>query len=140
MSTTSYSGSALSVTWLYASGTNIISGNQTNFSYTPTIDLIDQTSGADSNKRYLNGPKDGQATLESLFQSGTNAGGTAMAAVLTEGNYGTLIWSPEGTAATKPKYTMPCRSQGVGFSYPYAGVVTMSVSFQQDGTRVEGTN
>ena len=140
MSTTSYTGSALNVQWLQGSGTNTISGNQTNFSYTPTIDLVDQSSGADTNKKYLTALKDGQATLESLFQSGTNAGGTAMGAVLTEGLSGTLIWSPEGTGTTKPKYTMPAICQGAGFSYPFNEKVVLSCSFQQNGTRVEGTN
>jgi hypothetical protein len=140
MSTNSYTGSALDVKWLQGSGTNTISGNQTNFSYTPSIDLIDQSSGADTNKKYITSLKDGQATLESLFQSGTNAGGTALSAVLTEGLSGTLIWSPEGTAAAKPKYTMPAISQGAGFSYSFNEKVVLSCSFQQNGTRVEGTN
>ena len=140
MSTTSYTGSALVVQWLYASGTNTISGNQRTFTYTPSIDLVDQTSGADTNKHYLTAVKDGQATLEALVQAGTNSGGTAAFSTLTEGNSGTLIWSPEGTAATKPKYTMPAISNGAGFTYPYADVVVASVSFQQNGTRTEGTN
>lgn len=140
MSTTSYSGSALNVQWIYASGTATISGNQRTLSYTPTIDLIDQTSGADSNKHYLTAVKDGKATLEALVQSGTNAGGTSAFATLTEGAVGTLVWSPEGTGATKPKYTIPAIAQGVGFTYPYADVVVASVSFQQNGTRAEGTN
>lgn len=140
MSTTSYTGSALVVQWLYASGTNLVSGNQRTLSYTPSIDLVDQTSGADTNKKYLTAVKDGQATLEALLQSGTNAGGTSAFSTLTEGNSGTLIWSPEGTAAGKAKYTMPAISQGVGFTYPYADVVVASTSFQQNGTRVEGTN
>jgi hypothetical protein len=130
MSTTSYTGSALDVKWLQGSGTNTISGNQTNFSYTPSVDLLDQSSGADTNKKYLMSLKDGQATIESLFQSGTNAGGTAMGAV----------WSPEGTAATKPKYTIPAFSQGAAFAYPFNEKTVLTCSFQQNGTRVEGTN
>ncbi|MFA5153246.1 MAG: hypothetical protein WC554_11845 [Clostridia bacterium] len=140
MSTNSYSGSALVVTWFQGSGTNIISGDQTTFDYTPSIDLIDQTSGADSNKKYINGVKDGQVSMSSYFQSGTNLRGTATWATLTEGLAGTLMWQPEGTATTKPKYTIPAISKGVGFSHPYADKVTASISFQQNGTRVEGTN
>jgi hypothetical protein len=140
MSTNSFSGSALNVQWLYGAGTHVISGDQTLFSYTPTIDLMDQTSGADANKKYLNGPKDGQATLESYFQSGTNLRGTATWSTLTEGNYGTLIWSPLGTTATYPKYSMPAISQGVSVTSPYADKTVASVSFQQNGARTEGTN
>ena len=140
MSTNSYSGSALVVTWTQASGTNIISGDQTSFDYTPSIDLIDQTSGADTNKKYLSSVKDGSVSMTSYFQSGTNLRGTASWTTLTEGLVGTLMWQPEGTATTKPKYTMPAISKGVGFSHPYADKVTASLSFQQNGTRVEGTN
>jgi hypothetical protein len=140
MSTNSYSGSALVVTWTQASGTNIISGDQTAFNYTPSVDLPDQSSGADTNKKYLTGLKDGQADMVSYFQSGTNLRGTATWSTLTEGNQGTLMWQPEGTAVGKPKYTIPAISKGVGFSHPYADKSTASCSWQQNGTRVEGTN
>ena len=140
MSTNSYSGSALDVKWIHSGGTATISGNQRTLSYTPSIDFIDQSSGADSSKKYLNGLKDGQATLEALVQAGTNSGGTAAFSTLTEGAVGTLVWSPEGTAATKPKYTIPAKSGGVGFTYPYSDVTVASVSFQQNGDRTEGTN
>jgi hypothetical protein len=140
MSTNSYSGSALVVTWFQGSGTNVISGDQTAFDYTPSIDLIDQTSGADANKQYLSSVKDGQASMSSYFQTGTNARGTVTWSTLTEGNVGTLQWQPEGTAAGKPKYSMPAISKGVGISYPYADKVVASASWQQNGTRTEGTN
>ncbi len=140
MSTNSYSGSALQVTWTQGSGTNIVSGDQTTFDYTPSVDLSDQSSGADTNKKYLKLLLDGQASMTSYFQSGTNLRGTATWATLTEGLSGTLMWQPEGTAAGKPKYTMPAISKGVGFSHPYADKSTASCSWQQNGTRVEGTN
>ena len=140
MSTNSYSGSALIVTWFQGSGTNVISGDQTTFSYTPVVDLIDQTSGADANKKYIVGVKDGNASLSSYFQSGTNARGTATWTTLTEGLFGTLQWQPEGTAVGKAKYSMPAVSQGVSIAYPFADKVTADASFQQNGTRTEGTN
>ena len=140
MSTNSYSGSALVVTWFQGSGINIISGDQTNFDYTPSIDLIDATSGADTNKVYINGVKDGQATMAAYFQSGTNLRGTATWTTLTEGYAGTLQWQPQGAGTGTPKYSMPAISQGVGISYPYNDKVTASCSWQQTGTRTEGTN
>jgi len=135
-----YSGSALVVTWAYGTGTYTLTGDQRNFSYTPSIDLIETTAGADSNKNYISGPKDGQAQFEALMQTGTAATGTAIYSTLTEGNSGTLTWSPEGITATKPKYTMPAISLGASFGYPYADVVSVSVPFQQNGARTEGTN
>jgi len=140
MSTNSYSGSALVVTWFQGSGTNLISGDQTTFDYTPSVDLQDQSSGSDSNKKYLKMLKDGQASMNSYFQSGTNLRGTVTWSTLTEGNEGTLQWQPEGTAAGKPKYSMPAISQGVALSNPYAGISTANCSWQQNGTRTEGTN
>lgn len=136
MSTNSYSGSAIVVTW---NGT-VISGNQTAFDYTPSIDLYDQTSAADTNKKYISGVKDGNASMSALVQSGTNGGGTALYSILYEGASGTLKWSPEGTAASKPYYQCLAISQGVGFTYPYNNVVVANVSFQQNGARTEGTN
>ncbi|MFA5154418.1 MAG: hypothetical protein WC554_17875 [Clostridia bacterium] len=136
MSTNSYSGSALVVQW---NGT-VISGNQTSFDYTPSVDLYDQSSGADTNKKHLSGIKDGQASMSALIQSGTNAGGTSLYNMLTEGNSGTLKWMPEGTAVGKPYREMPVISMGVGFTHPYNNVVVANASFQQDGTRTEGTN
>ena len=135
-----FSGSALNVQWTYGTGTYTLTGDQRNLSYTPSIDLIETTAGADSNKTYISGPKDGQAQFEALMQSGTAATGTAVYSLLTEGNFGTLIYSPEGTGAGKPKVTLPATSLGAAFGYPYSDVVTVSVPFQQNGTRVEGTN
>jgi hypothetical protein len=135
-----FSGSALDVKWQYGTGTYTLTGDQRTFSYTPSIDLIETTAGADANKNYISGPKDGQAQFEALMQTGTALTGTAMYSTLNEGNAGTLVWSPEGTATTKPKYTMPAISLGVSYGYPYSDAVTTSVSFQQNGARTEGTN
>ena len=136
-----YSGSALVVTWgvgTAAAGT--LTGAQRSFSYSPSINLIDSTAGADTHKKYISGVKDGQAQFEALMASGTNAPGTAAYAACVEGASGTIIWMPEGVAAGKPKYTLPAISMGASFAYPYEDVVTVSVPFQQNGARVEGTN
>ena len=136
-----YSGSALVVTWAVgtaAAGT--LTGLQRSFSYAPSINLIDSTAGADANKRYISGVKDGQAQFEALMPSGTNAPGTAAYAACVEGASGTVVYHPEGVVVGKPKITLPAISMGASFSYPYEDVVTVSVPFQQNGARVEGTN
>ena len=136
-----YSGSALVVTWAVGTAAaTTLSGAQRSFSYTPSINLIDATAGADANKNYITGVKDGQAQFEALMQSGSTAPGTAAFASCVEGASGTVTWMPEGTASTKPKYSMPAISMGASYSYPYEDVVTVSVPFQQNGARVEGTN
>ena len=135
-----YAGTAMIVTWFQGSGTNILSGKHTNFGYTPSIDYIDVTSGADTHKRRLAGVKDGSAQLEAFMQSGTNTPGTAAFASCAEGNFGTLQWQPEGTAVGKAKISMPANAGGAVFGYPVAGAVTVSVAFTQEGARTEGTN
>ncbi len=136
-----YSGSALVVTWTTPTGTTILSGNQRSFSYTPSINLIDATSGSDANKNYITGVKDGSAAFEALLQAGSGTGGTASYSIeCVEGKSGTLQWQPEGTATSKPKYSMPAICMGASYSYPYEDVVTVSVPFQQNGARVDGTN
>ena len=137
---TAYTGSALDVKWIDGSGTVTISGDQTILDYTPSIDLVDQTAGADTNKTYLTTLKDGKASMTALLQAGTANGGTLTFSRLAEGSSGTIVWSPEGTAATKPKYTMAAISMGAGFSYPFDNRVEVKVDFQQNGARAEGTN
>ena len=135
-----FAGSSLVVQWVQAAATTTLTGDHRTFSYTPSISMIDETAGADANKLYLPGAKDGNMTYEAVLQSGTGAGGTLTFSTLTEGNIGTVIWMPEGTASTKTKITIPAISQGVSYSVPYADVIPVTVNWQQNGARVEGTN
>ena len=135
-----YAGSSLVVTWKQASATTVLTGDHKSLSYTPSINFIDSTAGADANKSYIAGVKDGSLTFNANFQSGTNSGGTVTYAVLAEGAAGTLQWQPEGTAGTKPTYEIPSLSQGAQFSYPYDNVVEVTVNFQQNGARAEAAS
>jgi hypothetical protein len=135
-----YSGSALNIQWLYGSGTTVLTGDQKTFSYNPSIDLLDQSAGNDSAKSYITALKDGRCAFNGFLQSGSSAGGTIMMANLIEGYSGTLVWSPEGTASTKPKYTQPAISMGAALTMPFAGLVEISCDFQCNGLRVDGTN
>lgn len=137
---TAYMGKDLDVKWIDASGTVQLNGDQTSFEYTPSIDLVDQTAGADTNKTYITGVKDGKASISALFQAGTATGGTATYSRVYEGAAGTIVYSPEGTAATKPKYTLPVIAMGAAFTYPFDKLVEVKCDFQQNGARVEGTN
>lgn len=135
-----YAGSSLVVQWIQAAATTTLTGDHKTLTYTPSINFIDATAGADANKSYIPGVKDGNATFNANMQSGTNAGGTVTFSTLAEGNLGTLKWMPEGTAAALPYYQIPAYSQGAAFSYPYDGVVEVTCNFQQNGVRAEGTN
>lgn len=135
-----FAGSALVVTWIQAAATTVLTGDHKSLTYTPTINLYDETAGADGNKKYIPGTKDGTMTFNANMQGGTGAGGTATYSTLTEGNIGTLEWEPEGTASTKPNYAAPVISQGVQSSEPYDNVVEVTVNFQQNGLRVESAN
>ena len=135
-----YAGSSLVVAWIQAAATTILTGDHKGLTYTPSINFIDASAGADTHKSYIPNVKDGSVTFNANFQAGTNSGGTATFSTLTEGNLGTLKWSPEGTVSTKPFSQIPAYAQGPSFNYPYADVVEVTVNFQQNGARVEGTN
>lgn len=135
-----YSGSALVVSWFQAAATTILTGDHKSCSYTPSLSLYDQTAGPDANKSYIVGVKDGSVTFNAIMQSGTGSGGTLTFSTLTEGNVGTIQIQPVGTAAASPKITIPAISQGVGQSWPYDNVCEVTVNWQQNGPRVEGTN
>jgi hypothetical protein len=63
-----------------------------------------------------------------------------MANALAEGNSGTLIWSPEGTARNQAKVHHPSNQHGASVAYPYNELVVLTCDFQQNGARTEGTN
>ena len=137
---TAYSGSALDIKWLYGSGTTLLNTDYKTFNYNPTIDLLDQSAGSDADKTYLTALKDGRASFNGLIQSGTGAGGTAMTANLEPGYSGTIVFSPEGTAAGKPKITRPMIAMGAALTIPFAGLVEVSCDFQCNGAETKGTN
>lgn len=129
-----YRGSSLNVSWVYSGGTVDLSGDFRTFTYTPSVDMVDQTAGADTQKTYLAGLKDGQASLTAVMQ----AGGTATSNALVEGTSGTLTVGPEGTATAKQKIVIPAIAMGARFNIPYADVVELSCDFQQNGARTDG--
>ena len=135
-----FSGSSLVVLWVQAAATTTLTGDHRNFTFTPSIDYVDETAGADDHKKRLSGVKDSTATFEAVLQAGSGAGGTSTYAPLVEGTYGSIVWSPEGTAGGKSKWTWPCYSGGAAFATPYADVTTVTVNFQGNGTAVPGTN
>lgn len=129
-----YVGKDLVVQWATTGGTTTVTGDFRSFSYTPSVDLVDQTAGPDTQKTYLPNLKDGQCSLAAVMQ----ASGTALSVALAEGTQGTLFVGPEGTASTKQKLTIPAISMGAKFNIPYADIVELSCDFQQNGARTDG--
>lgn len=135
-----YSGTNLDVKWLYGSGTVVLGGDYRQFNYNPSIELLDETAGSDPAQVFIPWLKSGQANFTSLVQSGTGAGGTLMTVSLAEGNFGTLIVSPNGTASGSQKMTIPAYAQGPQWNVQYNALTEISVNFQQSGSRTDGTN
>lgn len=132
----SYVGSSLIVQWSYVTGTINMDVDYRTFTYTPSIEYYDETAGADTARQRLPGFKDGQASFGGLLQAGSaEVWGTA----LVEGALGTLKWFPEGTAAGKWRGTAPFRSNGIVQNISYNGLTEVSVTWQQNGARTEGT-
>ena len=135
-----FAGSSLEVGWIQAAATTILTGDHKSCSYTPSLGLYDQTAGADTNKSYLPGVKDGTMTFNAVIQSGSGAGGTLTFTTLAEGNSGTVKIFPEGTVAGKTQLTIPAIAQGAALSFPYDNVCEVTCNWQQNGARVEGTS
>lgn len=130
-----FKGSSLALSWTTAGATVALEGDFQSCTLNDSVDLAEITAGADTNKTYLTGAKDGDAAVTYYHQGGTTDIGQ-----LLPGQAGTLFIYPEGTASTYPKYTFPALCQGANQSYPYAGAVEINVAFQQNGTRIDGTN
>ena len=132
---TTITGENLYVQWIYSGGTVVLSGDYTQFTYTPSVELLDESAGSDTDRTYVPRLKDKTMSLSARHQ----AAGTALFESLDEGTSGTITWSPEGTATGKRKYTIPAISQGASMNIPYANLVEISCTFQGNGARSDGT-
>src|SRR3990172_9756814 len=128
MANNEFVGSSLWVQWVSAApaGTVQLDTEFRTFTYTPSISFIDATAGADTAARRIVSFKDGAVSYSALMQ---NDMGSAPIALLVEGVIGTLTWGEAGTAAGKPKVTLPAISQGMTRTAPYNDVVSISVNW-----------
>ena len=136
----SYAGSSLVVIWTTSAATTTLTGNHRNFTYTPSMEFIEETAGADTTKKYLASVTDGAASFEAIFEAGTATGGTLTYSTCIIAQVGTLKWMPEGTAGTLPYYSFPGICQGAALAYPYRDVVSVTVNWQQNGTLTAAAN
>ena len=140
MANNEFVGSALYAQWIAynsggtALGTVSLETDSRNFNYRPSLSFVDATAGADAATRRLAYMKDGQVTCSRVLQSDL---GTAEMTILAEGVSGTLTWGEAGTASTKPKHVMAAICMGSSYTTPYNNIVTVDVTFQQNGTRTD---
>jgi len=126
-----FSGSAMHLAWIWTGGTINLHSEFREFSYSPTLSLIDASAGSDTFRNYLPGIGEGGDISLTMVMPTYSTGGTALLAALASGNQGTLIYGPEGTATGRPKVTIPAFSRGPSFTQPYDDVVELMCGFQQ---------
>lgn len=130
-----FGGTAFYGTWIWSGGTVVLNTDYRNFTYTPSVTFMDAAAGADVTPVRLQYMKDGAVQAEILM---LNNMGTAVAAAYAEGVSGTLVWGEAGTAAGSPKVTLPAICEGATRNSVYNDVTTLSISWLQNGARVDG--
>ncbi len=128
-------GTIAHLQWITSSATLTLSTDQRTITTEESVDLIDETAGADANKQYIVSYKDGKAGFAGLYQ----AGGTAIFSAAPAGQIGTLKYAPDGSVAGSVLITIPAISNGVKTNSVYNGLVEVSIDWQQNGTKTYGT-
>jgi hypothetical protein len=96
-----------------------------------TIDTVEVSAGNDPDKSFLTTLRDATITLS--FVDDTNAHGGTVRRAFAIGNYGTLVYGPEGTETGMPKFECACWVTGVPQPIEYATEVTREISLQKNG-------
>lgn len=131
-----YAGSAMVLRWVTSSGTTLLNTDFRTFSWTPTLNWIDATAGADTYEVLL--PSFGVGA-EIPVTMVAQTSGTALIAAIARSTAGSLVYYPAGTAATNIYYTIPATSAGPQFSQSYNDVVTITANFRQTSVETLGT-
>lgn len=131
-----FSGSALYLAWVHSGGTSLLHSDFRQFSYQPTLSLIDASAGSDSFRQYIAGiGEGGDISLTMVLPQN----GTAILSATARATTGTLLFGPEGTATGKPKYTIPAMSKGPAFNQSYDDIVEVTIGFQQTSQETQAT-
>ena len=131
-----FMGTALALDWIWASGTIAMNTDYRTFNYTPAVQQIDDTAGADIAMSYVKGLSSGALSFTGKMQAGSVS---AWGSAFKEGNIGTVIFYPEGTALGKYHGTVPAIVNAMVTDMSYNDTYTVSISWLQNGTRAEGT-
>lgn len=128
MADNEFAGSAMYLAWLYSGGTVELQSDFRQFDWSPTLNFIDATAGADTYERLLPSfGTGGDITLNMVAQTD----GTVLAAALARQTQGTLLYGPAGTIDNRIAYSIPAYAQGPQWNQPFNDVVEMNVSFRQ---------
>ena len=118
-------------------GTLDISGQGRSLEISQSADEIDVTTYGSDDKEFISGMLERSATLEVLDDDTATEVRNALKPGTTANS---LTWFPLGTAAGKPKFSVPTAVPlGQDISYPYDDAVTMSVNLRLSGAVTEGT-
>lgn len=127
-------GPTMTLSWIYSGGTVSLAGDYRTCTWSPSVAYVDSSAGSDTHVQRLTALKDATASVTLVAQTG----GTVLNTALAPGVGGTLIISPEGTAAGKRKITFPCYSDGASSDFPYSDIVAISCGFTGNGTHTDG--
>lgn len=127
-----FTGQNLVCSFIHAAGTLVLNTDYRTLATAPVIGMVKASAGNDLDETYLTTLKDGKYSWKGVSQTG----GTVLRSALVEGTGGTLIIGEEGTAAGKPKETVPVICMGAQYNFQYDNVVEISCDFQKNGARV----
>ena len=120
-----FAGSAAYLSWVHAGGTLVLNTDFRTITYTPTLEKIDATAGADTYRQKLASFGDASLVFSGLFPSN----GTAQLTGLAEKTTGTITYGMAGTATNSPKITFPAVSNGPNINEPFDNMVEISCTF-----------
>ena len=134
-------GANLDFIWSGTAGSLSMSEYQRGATFSPSVQLDDNTTGAAGYRTKSVGLKDFTVSYKGLAQSSGSAGSaTYIENTLRSGEVGTVYLSPEGTAGGTRRYTLPVVSQGLQQNLVYDALTELNVSFEGNGTVTYGTN
>ena len=123
-----YTGKDLDIQWIYDGGTVSLNGDFRSFKSAESTDMADKSAGNDTHKSSIPKLTAGKVDIDFLDTTGT--AGTQVWGALAVQTDGTLVWSPQGTAAGKPKHSCHSIVTGRDRDFPYDDVVTVKASYE----------
>ena len=122
--------------WVTTAGTTLLNTDFRTFAWTPTLNWIDATAGADAYEVLLPSYGVGAEIPITMVAQST---GSALVTALARQTAGSLVYYPGGTAAGQVYYTIPATSAGPQWSSPFNDVTTITASFRQTSVETVGT-
>ena len=128
-------GSACYAQWLTAGGGTVdISTNYRTFQANRTVNEVDKSAGADTERTYI-------PTLIDKEYSGTfiHTGSTTDWSYLEPGTQGTLTWGEQGTTSGMPKHTCPAFIRESSLAFGYEELAIFNLTFRPTASEVYST-